>query len=155
MMCEKEGGKEVDGDRKKKKNVIQKLEYGSRPVENSRWRIAFLSKWDREKCRPIETQGEKVVEAVVPGKRKEGLELPAICRFLRRSASSAFQLIYSVHASPNCFRRTCGFIERWSNIKRRRPHSCPPLFRAGPEAGVKESKRWPNNRRAFDSLKMI
>jgi len=28
-------------------------------------------------------------------------------------------------------------------------------FAVDPEAGVKESKRWPNNRRAFDSLKMI
>ena len=28
-------------------------------------------------------------------------------------------------------------------------------FAVDPEAGVKESKRCPNNRRAFDSLKMI
>ncbi|KAL0106988.1 hypothetical protein PUN28_015490 [Cardiocondyla obscurior] len=39
------------------------------------------------------------------------------------------RLIYSVHASANCFWRTCGFIERRSNIKRRGGHT---LFHAGP-----------------------
>lgn len=155
MMCVKKKDKknQMKEGGKKKGNVIQS-QNTARSVENGRWHIAFLSKWER--CRPIEAPGEGRSKLLFPEEKERGLELPVMQIFHRRGASSAFsvQLIYSVHARGELFLADVRFYRTLIEYQTM-ALSCPPLFRAGPDAVVKESKRSSNNRRAFDRLKMI